>query len=219
MGVKKDNSVIVIIDDDVTRRTIVSSSVLKDTDILCQFPHGQSPCITVTLRDYKTLELATFLNDTIIDFYLTWLYARVLPAKQKAAVHIFPTLFFKRLMQVPDNISLINSYEKDESLSQAQIRHTRVKGWSKKLNLFAKDMIIFPICEESHWYLVIVIKPGMILPDEEDKCGDKGPFVLVFDSLGVERSRTVDTIREYLDVEWKVKVRLLVLMSCKLSTI
>ena len=116
-------------------------------------------------------------------------------------------MFYKRLTQVPDKISEMNSYEKDESLSKTQIRHMRVKGWSKKVDLFSKDMIIIPICENSHWYLVIVIKPGLILRDEEDMCADKGePCVLVFDSLGAGRSSAVDSVREYLDQEWKAKV-------------
>ena len=195
LGLKEDASAIVITDDDTPG---------SDSDTLCQFPPGQSPCIKVTLRDYRTLELGVYLNDIVIDFYLAWLHVKVLPSDQNSAVYIFPTLFFKRLTEQPENVSTNNSYEKDPSLSQAQIRHTRVKGWSKKVDVFSKDMIIIPICENSHWYLVIVIKPGLILQDE----ADKRPFVLVFDSLGGERGRTVNIVREYFDQEWKSKVRL-----------
>ena len=205
LGMREDDNIIIITDD--SGRELLStkvSNVMMDENILCEFPLGQSPCIRVSMRDYRSLELGIFLNDIVIDFYLAWLHAKVLPAKQKPAVHIFSTMFYKRLTQEPDIISVKNSFEKDASLSQAQIRHTRVKGWCKKVDLFSKDMIIIPICENRHWYLVIVIKPGLILREEEDA---KGPFVLVFDSLGGERSRTVDTVREYLDQEWKAKVR------------
>ena len=206
LGVEEEEDVIVLIGDDTPGRKPASpkaSDMLKDRDILCEFPPGQSPCITITLRDYRTLKIDTFLNDIVIDFYLAWLHAKVLPAAEKAAVHIFSTMFYKRLTQVPDKISLMNSFEKDKSLSQAQIRHMRVKGWSKKVDVFSKDMIIIPICENSHWYLVIVIKPGLILRDEEDNLE---PYVLVFDSLGGGGSSAVDNVREYLDQEWKAKV-------------
>ena len=30
-------------------------------------------------------------------------------------------------------------------------------------------MVIIPICEHSHWYLVIVIKPRLVTRDQEDR--------------------------------------------------
>ena len=53
-------------------------------------------------------------------------------------------------------------YEKDKSLTEAQRQYKRVERWTKNVDLFEKDMVIFPICEEAHWLLVIAIKPGLI---------------------------------------------------------
>ena len=71
-------------------------------------------------------------------------------------------MFYKRLNSTPKKASTVASYEKDSSLKPAQKRHLRVKGWTKNVNLFEKNMVIIPICEHSHWYLVIAIRPGLI---------------------------------------------------------
>ena len=74
----------------------------------------------------------------------------------------------------------------------------KVKGWTKKIDIFEKRMLIFPICEESHWYLVIVCNHGYVISKTREKQFDakrsyqqnigetKGfnPFIMVLDSLG-----------------------------------
>ena len=163
---------------------------------------------TLSVQDYKTLEHDIFLNDIIIDFYLTYLFSTVLTPEDRPTVHIFSTMFFKRLTTAPLKASKANSFEKDTTLNQAQKRHIRVKGWTKNVDLFEKNMIIIPICENSHWYLVIVIKPGLIRLDAEQRSVKGEPFVLVLDSMGDNKTTAVRYVREYLDQEWVAKVRL-----------
>ena len=47
---------------------------VQPLEVLCQYPlsgtGGNGGSIKVTLEDYKTLAAGTFLNDTIIDFYM-----------------------------------------------------------------------------------------------------------------------------------------------------
>ena len=96
----------------------------------------------------------------------------------------------------PEKITLENSFEKDKSLSVKAKRHIRVKGWTKKVDLFSKDLVIFPICENnSHWYLVAAVLPGR-----------EGGFIFVLDSLGGGRKRAVENILNYLSSEWEAKV-------------
>ena len=93
-------------------------------------------------------------------------------------------MFYKRMLTQPSGKSLKpDSFEKNPHLSEAQKRHIRVKGWTKNVELFSKDMIIIPICEHSHWYLVIVIKPGLIVnaPDSEARRLKGEPFFIVLD--------------------------------------
>merc|ERR1719234_2734440 len=84
----------------------------------------------------------------------------------------------------------------------------RVKGWTKNVELFSKDMIIIPICEHSHWYLVIVIKPGLIVnaPDSEARRLKGEPFFIVLDSLGESKTTAVNNVRSYLEHEWDAKM-------------
>ena len=55
-------------------RVTRQGSRVQEKERLCEFPPGESPCVTVTYKDYKTLEHDTWLNDIIIDFFLAWLH-------------------------------------------------------------------------------------------------------------------------------------------------
>ena len=120
------------------------------------------------VADYRSLEHDTFLNDIIIDFYLTWLFHEVLRPEDRATVHLFSTMFYKRLTSTH---KAKDSEVQEAGLSSAQKKHARVKGWTKNVNLFEKNFVVFPICEHSHWYLVIAIRPRLItLPvDSEER--------------------------------------------------
>jgi len=189
-------------------RSLRSATVLTDHSKLCEFPVGTKDSVTVCLNDYKTLEHDTFLNDIIIDFYLTYLFHKFLNKEDRPTVHIFSTMFYKRLNSTPKKASTVASYEKDSSLKPAQKRHLRVKGWTKNVNLFEKNMVIIPICEHSHWYLVIAIRPGLItIPvGSEDRIKKGEPFMIVLDSMGGNKTAAVSNIRHYLAAEWKAKM-------------
>ena len=68
---------------------------IQENDLLCEFPPGESPSVAVTFKDYKTLEHNTWLNDIIIDFFLAWLYRKVLPEEDRTRVHVFTTMFYR----------------------------------------------------------------------------------------------------------------------------
>ena len=68
---------------------------IREKDLLCEFPPGESPSVAVTYKDYKTLEHDTWLNDIIIDFFLAWLYRKVLPEEDRGRVHMFTTMFYR----------------------------------------------------------------------------------------------------------------------------
>ena len=158
--------------------------------------------VTVCLVDLKTLEYETFLNDIVIDFYLTYLQHEMLPHDDRGGVHIFSTMFYLRLTsdtkpkkkgQIQDN--------SEQKLTAAERRHFKVKGWTKNVNIFDKDLIIIPICEHSHWFLIVVVKPGLV--STLGNINNNGePLILVLDSMGGNKSTAVRYIREYLSEEW-----------------
>ena len=143
-------------------RALRSATVLTDYSKICEFSEGTKDTVSICLVDYKTLQHDTFLNDIIIDFYLTYLFHKFLNEEYRPIVHMFSTMFYKRLNSTPKKTSTVASYEKDSTLKPAEKRHMRVKGWTKNVNLFEKNMVIIPICEHNHWYLVIAIRPGLI---------------------------------------------------------
>jgi len=189
-------------------KNIALASGSNDCLKLCEYPVGKRDTVTVAIQDYATLEHDTFLNDIIIDFYTTYLVHNILPVEDKDTVHIFSTMFYKRLMQSPKkNAKKVAAYETDSSLKSDEKRHCRVAGWTKDVDLFSKDLIIIPICEHSHWYLLLVVKPGLITsPVRSDERTLKGePFIIVLDSMGGTKDSAVRNIRQYLACEWKKK--------------
>lgn len=51
--------------------------------------------------------------------------------------------------------------EDDPSLTLKEKRHSRVKSWTKKVDIFEKDYLVIPINERAHWFLAIVCFPGL----------------------------------------------------------
>ena len=124
-------------DEDSPSPALCSGSAVEDHTKLLEFPPDGKDRLTVTLADFKTLEHDTFLNDIIIDFYLQFLHDK-LPEEDKKTVHIFSTMFYKRLNMTYKKSTNLASFEKDPSLSIHVKRHLRVKGWTKHVDLFEK---------------------------------------------------------------------------------
>ena len=170
---------------------------------LCEFNK-----ISITVHDYKTLKEGEYLNDTIIDFYLAFLYETSLSKAMKSDVHIYSSHFYSRLKgnAYPDK-----SGGPKLGHSKSESAYQRVKSWTRKLNIFSKRMLIFPICEEDHWYLIIVCNPGLIEPLDQNldrmkitRTSQKAssPTILLLDSLGLSQPKSVGKIRSYLHYEY-----------------
>lgn len=54
--------------------------------------------------------------------------------------------------------------EDDDSLAIKEKRHSRVKSWTKKVDIFEKDYLVIPINERNHWFLAIVCFPWLSGP-------------------------------------------------------
>ena len=59
---------------------------------------------------------------------------------------------------------------------------------------------MFPICENHHWFLVLVVNPGLVTAPEETNINK--PLIILLDSMGKYQSNTVRAIRNYLSQEW-----------------
>lgn len=107
-------------------------------------------------KDYICLGIDQYLNDIIIDFYLTYLDNEILTHEQRAKTHFFSTFFYNTLT----NTKLLGT-SNDVKLTAAQKRHERVKNWTKNVNIFEKDFIVVPINQQSHWFLAIICYPSL----------------------------------------------------------
>ncbi|XP_059086226.1 uncharacterized protein LOC131882947 isoform X2 [Tigriopus californicus] len=153
---------------------------------------------SVTLYDYQTLSEGEYINDSIINFYLTYLYEEKLSQAEKKQIHIFSSHFFSKLNQRLRK-------EPNSILSQSARRHEQVKKWTKKVDLFTKRLVIIPVCEENHWYLIIISNPGYIKLPKEAQIIQGNPYFLVLDSLGGNHASDISKLRSYLGFEYLEK--------------
>jgi len=213
---KESEDAILIEDDDVQEparpntsvnatSTAPSASRIKLSEgELCYFQRE-----LVTEHDYRSLGHNEYLNDNIINFYLTYLHQH-LPDKQRDQIHIYSSHFYSRLKGRGKE----KGKQGDKKTTYAEQCYDRVKSWTKKMDIFSKKMLIFPICDDEHWYVIIVCNPGQVLSQKKDKDFEQerrrqvklegrgcDPFLLVLDSLPNTHSTALNRIRSYLQFE------------------
>ncbi|XP_075055387.1 sentrin-specific protease 1 isoform X2 [Mixophyes fleayi] len=90
--------------------------------------------LTITRKDIMTLNSLNWLNDEIINFYMNLLMER---SKRKGLpkVHAFNTFFFPKLKSAG---------------------YQTVKRWTKKVDVFAVDILLVPVHLGVHWCLTVV---------------------------------------------------------------
>lgn len=153
----------------VTATTPVRNGVLsQDGDVresldpcvdLCRYPpEGTKGSMIIKSSDLLTLDSDTFLNDTVIDFYMSYLKNAELPKDLSERVFVFNTFFYSTL----NKSQAKNLTPEERKLPLTKRRHGNVKRWTKGVDLFSKDFIVIPICQNSHWFLVIVCYPWLV---------------------------------------------------------
>ncbi|XP_045472822.1 uncharacterized protein LOC123679317 isoform X3 [Harmonia axyridis] len=137
-----------------------AGSILEVKQLFTYPPEGRGR-ISINTEDYMCLASDQLLNDVIIDFYLKYLVNGLIPEEQEK-IHVFSTFFYERLTTKPlKGFRDINPSELDPHLTPAEKRHSRVKTWTKNIDLFKKDFVIVPINENCHWFLAIICYPGL----------------------------------------------------------
>ena len=95
----------------------------------------------------QILQYNRHLNDAIINFGIAHAFENIGETEQHK-IFIFDNNFYTKLSEK-------SQAEPDES-------HANVKNMTKKIDLFGKQLIIIPVCETGHWYLLLVINPGVV---------------------------------------------------------
>lgn len=107
----------------------------------------------VDFGDLPRLDEDEMLNDSLIDFYMIWLFDKYQVPKDK--VYFFNTFFYSKLT---------------EKTGRSSMNYEAVKRWTAKIDVFGYDYIVVPIHEQIHWYLAIICNVNNIgrKPIQED---------------------------------------------------
>ncbi|KAJ1286272.1 hypothetical protein BS78_03G340500 [Paspalum vaginatum] len=159
------------------------------------FPQGDPDAVSISKRDVELLLPETFVNDTIIDFYIKYLGTRI-ESTEKHRYHFFNSFFFRKLADL----------DKDQGRApEGRAAFLRVRKWTRKINIFEKDFLFIPVNFNLHWSLIVICYPGevMTFEDGDTKRSAKIPCILHMDSLKGSHAGLKDIIQSYLWEEWK----------------
>ncbi|KAI4389824.1 hypothetical protein MLD38_002005 [Melastoma candidum] len=159
------------------------------------YPKGDIDAVSIGKRDIDLLQPETFVNDTIIDFYIKYLKNRLQP-EDRSRFHFFNSFFFRKLVDLDKDPS---------SICDGRAAFLRVRKWTRKINLFEKDYIFVPVNFNLHWSLIVVCHLGEMksFTDEDVLHSSKVPCVLHMDSIKGNHSGLKNLIQSYLWEEWR----------------
>ncbi|KAJ8572492.1 hypothetical protein K7X08_009003 [Anisodus acutangulus] len=159
------------------------------------FPEGDPDAVSISKRDVDLLKPKTFINDTIIDFYIMYLKNKMNP-EEKDRFHFFNSFFFRKLADL----------DRDPSRAcESRSAFLRVHRWTAKVNLFGKDFIFIPVNFSLHWSLIVICHPGEVVTfrEEEMEKSSRVPCILHMNSIRGSHKGLKNLIQSYLLEEWK----------------
>ncbi|KAH7524745.1 probable ubiquitin-like-specific protease 2B isoform X2 [Ziziphus jujuba] len=159
------------------------------------YPKGDSDAVSISKRDVDLLQPETFINDTIIDFYIKYLKNQI-PPEERHRFHFFNSFFFRKLADLDKDPS---------SVSDGKAAFQRVRKWTRKVDLFGKDYIFIPINFNLHWSLIVICHPGDVakFKDGDIDKSVKVPCILHMDSIKGSHTGLKNLVQSYLWEEWK----------------
>ncbi|GAB2235235.1 hypothetical protein Droror1_Dr00027730 [Drosera rotundifolia] len=159
------------------------------------YPEGDADAVSISKRDVDLLLPETFVNDTIIDFYIKYLKNKI-PAEEIHRFHFFNSFFFRKLSDLDKNPS---------SVFEGKAAFQRVRKWTRKIDLFGKDYIFIPVNYNLHWSLIVICHPGEVADFEDGEMSkpSRFPCILHMDSIRGSHTGLRNLIQSYLLEEWK----------------
>ncbi|KAH7396416.1 hypothetical protein BKA66DRAFT_438349 [Pyrenochaeta sp. MPI-SDFR-AT-0127] len=109
-----------------------------------EFGQGRQRAV-VHFDDLPRLDEEEFLNDSLIDFYMIYLFSKLNVPSDK--VYFFNTYFFTQLTK---------------NTGRQSMNYQAVERWTSKIDIFGYDYIVVPINEATHWYLAIICNVSKI---------------------------------------------------------
>jgi len=121
--------------------------------------------VTLKRSDLATLSNLNWLNDEIINFFFNLLVERS-NQEGKVKVHAFNSFFYPKLVKSG---------------------YASLKRWTKKVDIFAMDLVLVPVHLGMHWCLAAI--------DFNKKC------ISYYDSLKGSNPQCLSALRDYLNSE------------------
>ncbi|EGG08764.1 Ulp1 protease [Melampsora larici-populina 98AG31] len=75
------------------------------------------------------------------------------------SVYMFTTQFFRELT----NEHMKALKRSDDTTTQSELIYESLRNWTKGDDIFTKDFVIMPICENHHWYSFMIVNTGKLL--------------------------------------------------------
>lgn len=138
-----------------------------------------SSSIAIHQSDYNRLDSSNYLNDVIIDWDLGRMWD---DSPIGDSIYIFNSFFYKKLKYNhshynspfnPSKIPIKEEKDENERGERGGNFWELAKPWTNKINIFKRDILMIPICENLHWYLLCVWKPGNLLINSSRDNNDK----------------------------------------------
>jgi len=157
----------------------------------------------LTRGDVVRLQPGVYLNDNLVNFYLTLSLER----SNNSKVHVFSSYFYTRIADLSQG-------QNKNSPEFHSLLWKNIKGWIKNVDIWDMDLLLIPIHDRLHWSVVAVCHPGLLLHTNVDDV--RMPCLLHLDSGKRFRLHTPLTlftrIRTFLQVcleeQHKMQVRL-----------
>ncbi|KAF2556272.1 hypothetical protein F2Q68_00013126 [Brassica cretica] len=159
------------------------------------YPKGDPDAVSICKRDVELLQPETFVNDTIIDFYINYLKNQIQP-EERQRLHFFNSFFFRKLADLDKDPS---------SIADGKAAFLRVRKWTRKVDMFGKDYIFVPVNFNLHWSLIVICHPGEVATctDLDFDDSTKVPCILHMDSIKGSHAGLKNLVQSYLCEEWK----------------
>ncbi|KAF3644482.1 putative deacetylvindoline O-acetyltransferase-like [Capsicum annuum] len=162
------------------------------------YPKGDPDAICISKRDFDLLAPDTFVNDTIIDFYIMYLKNRISPENRRR-YHFFNCFFFRKLADM----------DKDpNSAFDGHAAFLRVRKWTRKVDLFDKDFVFIPVNYNYHWSLIVICHPGEVAKYDDIAANSlRVPCILHMDSFRGSHVGLKGLLQSYLWEEWRERTK------------
>ncbi|KAL3785684.1 hypothetical protein ACHAWO_011704 [Cyclotella atomus] len=127
--------------------------------------------VPITSMDLLRLRPMTYLNDSIVNFYLKYLKARTETGNDETVpsgrgwddldgngVYIFPSFCYNQIVRI-----MSTGNDNKNTKANRQKIWNELKSWTKGTDIFKKRMLVFPINYNLHWTVLFVFHPGRLV--------------------------------------------------------